>query len=73
MTSGMKKLNEDEQVKVEIAKEVIIKLREAEDIIYASLVKEIGIDTDWLYDYVFNINSIDNDEYTSLVRSKLFK
>jgi len=69
----MKKLNEDEQVKVEIAKEVIIKLREAEDIIYASLVKEIGIDTDWLYDYVFNINSIDNDEYTSLVRSKLFK
>lgn len=73
MTSGMKKLNEDEQVKVEIAKEVIIKLREAEDKIYANLVKEIGIDTDWLYDYVFNINSTDNDEYTSLVRSKLFK
>lgn len=73
MTSGMKRLNEDEQVRVEIAKEAIIKLREAEDIIYANLIKEVGIDNDWLYDYIFNINSTDNDEYTSLVRSKLFK
>ena len=69
----MKKLNEDEQVKVEIAKEAIIQLREAQDIIYANLVEEVGVDTEWLFDYIYNINSADGEEFTSFVKSKLFK
>ena len=73
MIIGMKKLDEDEQIKIEIAKEAINKLQEAEALIYANIVKELGEDNDWLHDYIFNCSSTDNDEYTSLVRSKLFK
>ena len=73
MIPGMNKLNEDERVKVEISKGAISKLREAEDLIYANLVKEVGIDNDWLYDYIFNCNTNDNDEYTTMVRNNIFK
>lgn len=69
----MKKLNEDEQVKVEIAKEAIIQLREAQDIIYANLVEEVGVDTEWLFDYIFNCDTNDNDDYTTMVRNNIFK
>jgi hypothetical protein len=69
----MKKLNKDEQVKLEIAKEAMIKLREVETLIYDHLVKDLGRDNDWLYDYIFNCNSTDNDVYTVMVRDKIFK
>jgi hypothetical protein len=73
MIPGMNKLNEDERVRVEISKEAISKLREAEDLIYANLVKEVGIDNNWLYDYIFNCDTNDNDEYTTMVRNNIFK
>ena len=57
----MKKLNKDEQAKVESAKESINKLQEAQDLIYAYLVKELDGDNDWLYDYVFNASTIDDE------------
>jgi hypothetical protein len=73
MIPGMNKLNEDERVKVEISKGAISKLREAEDLIYANLVKEVGIDNNWLYDYIFNCDTNDNDVYTTMVRNNIFK
>jgi len=68
----MKKLNKDEQAKVESAKESINKLQEAQDLIYAYLVKELDSDNDWLYDYVFNASTID-DEYVLMVKDHLFE
>jgi len=68
----MKKLNQIQQLKVEAAKEAIVKLQEAEEIIYSSLVNEIGEDNDWLYDYVFNCAS-DDDSYTLRVKNEIFE
>jgi hypothetical protein len=69
----MKKLNQTQRLKVETAKEAIVKLQQAEEIIYNNLVEEIGEDNDWLYDYVFNCVSSDDDTYTTRVRSEIFK
>ena len=68
----MKKLNQIQQLKVETAKEAIVKLQEAEEIIYSNLVDEIGEDNDWLYDYIFNCASSD-DSYTLRVKNEIFE
>jgi hypothetical protein len=68
----MKKLNQIQQLKVETAKEAIVKLQQAEEIIYSNLVDEIGEDNDWLYDYVFNCVS-DDDAYTLRVKGEIFE
>lgn len=69
----MKKLNQQQQQKVETAKEAIVKLQQAEEIIYNNLVEEIGEDNDWLYDYIFNCVSEDNDAYTLRVKNEIFE
>jgi hypothetical protein len=67
----MKKLNQEQQTKVETARAAVIKLQEAQEIIYSDLTKEIGWDNDWLYDYMFNCST--EDEYTFKVRSEIYE
>jgi hypothetical protein len=67
----MKKLNQEQQTKVETARAAVIKLQEAQEIIYSDLTKEIGWDNDWLYDYMFNCST--EDEYTLKVRSEIYE
>jgi hypothetical protein len=67
----MKKLNKEQQTKVEAAREAVIKLQEAQELIYSELTDEIGWDNDWLYDYIFNCSS--EDEYTTKVRREIFE
>ncbi|MEN9512540.1 MAG: hypothetical protein RJB16_300 [Bacteroidota bacterium] len=69
----MKKLNQIQQLKVETAKEAIVKLQEAEEIIYSNLVNEIGEDNDWLYDYIFNCSTFADDAYTNRVKNEIFE
>ena len=67
----MKKLNQDQQTKVETAKEAVIKLQKEQENIYADLTKDIGWDNDWLYDYIFNCS--EEDEYAIKVRGEIFE
>ena len=67
----MKKLNKEEQNKVEIAREAVISLQNAQDEVYTNLSKEINWDNDWLYDYVFNCAA--DDTYTTKVRGEIFE
>lgn len=67
----MKKLNQEQQTKVETARAAVIKLQEAQEIIYSDLTKEIGWDNDWLYDYMFNCST--EDEYTLKVKGEIFE
>ena len=67
----MKKLNKEQQAKVETAKQAVTKLQEAQNILYSRLVDEIGWDNDWLYDYIFNCS--EEDEYSSKVRGEIFE
>ena len=67
----MKKLNQEQQAKVEIARKAVIQLQQAQEIIYSDLTKEIGWDNDWLYDYMFNCST--EDEYTLKVRSEIYE
>lgn len=67
----MKKLNQEQQTKVETAKKAVIKLQEAQETIYADLCKEIGWDNDWLYDYIYNCST--EDEYSIKVRGEIFE
>ena len=67
----MKKLNKEQQLKVENSREAIRKLQEAELIIYNNLAHELDLDNDWLYDYVFNCS--DESDYTNMVRNEIFK
>jgi hypothetical protein len=67
----MKKLNQTQQELVENARAQIKHLQETESIIYESLVNEIGLDNNWLYDYVFNCQIEDN--YSEMVKSEIFE
>ena len=67
----MKKLNQEQQTKVETERAAVIKLQEAQEIIYSDLTKEIGWDNDWLYDYMFNCS--EEDEYAIKVRGEIFE
>jgi len=67
----MKKLNQEQQAKVEIAREEIIKLQQAQELIYSELTEELGWDNDWLYDYMFNCST--EGEYTLKVRSEIYE
>lgn len=67
----MKKLNTEEQEKVEIAREAIANLQNAQSVIYEQLSNEIGWDNDWLYDYVYNCS--EEDSYASKVRGEIFE
>jgi hypothetical protein len=67
----MKKLNQEQQTKVETERAAVIKLQEAQENIYADLTKEIGWDNDWLYDYIFNCS--EEDEYAIKVRGEIFE
>ena len=67
----MKKLNEIQRQRVETAKEAITKLQEAEAIIYSDLIKEVDLDNDWLYDYIFNCAT--EDDYSAMVRKEIFE
>ena len=69
----MKKLNQAQQLKVENAKKAIDRLQAAEEIIYSALIDDLGEDSDWLYDYVFNCTSTSTDEYTTRVRNEIFE
>ena len=68
----MKKLNQIQQQKVETAKSAIVKLQEAQEVIYTTLTADLGEDNDWLYDYVFNCPS-DDDSYTLRVKGEIFE
>ena len=71
----MKKLNKDQRAKIESTKEAIVKFQEAQTFLYNHIVTELNSegceDSDWLHDYVFNCTT--DDEYTSMVRDKLFE
>ena len=67
----MNKLNKEQQLKVENSREAIRKLQEAELIIYNNLAEEVGLDDDWLYDYVFNCTQ--EDDYTNMVKKEIFQ
>jgi hypothetical protein len=67
----MKKLNQEQQAKVETAREAIIKLQQAQELIYSELTEELGWDNDWLYDYLFNCST--EDEYTLNVKGEIFE
>jgi hypothetical protein len=67
----MKKLNQTQQELVENARAQIKHLQETESIIYESLVNEIGLDNNWLYDYVFNCQIEDN--YSEMVKGEIFE
>jgi hypothetical protein len=78
----MKKLNQAQREKVETARSLIIKLQEAEEIVYNNVISEIitnlDIDTDqgrahdYLFDYLFNCSDEDSD-LTQLVKQKIFE
>jgi uncharacterized circularly permuted ATP-grasp superfamily protein len=67
----MNKLNQQQQEKLEIARQSIIKLQKEETIIYDNLTEEIGEDNDWIFDYVFNC--VEESEYTNTVRNQIFE
>jgi hypothetical protein len=67
----MNKLNQQQQEKLEIARQSIIKLQKQETIIYDNLTEEIGEDNDWIFDYVFNC--AEESEYTNTVRNQIFE
>jgi len=67
----MKKLNQTQQELVENARAQIKHLQETESIIYESLVNKIGLDNNWLYDYVFNCQIEDN--YSEMVKGEIFE
>jgi hypothetical protein len=67
----MNKLNQQQQEKLEIARQSIIKLQKEETIIYDNLTEEIGEDNDWIFDYVFNC--AEESEYTNTVRNQIFE
>ena len=67
----MKKLNQEQQERVEAARKTIMHLQEAQTIIYNNLTKELDWDNDWLYDYMFNC--AEDDAYSVHVRSEIFE
>jgi hypothetical protein len=67
----MKKLNQEQQAKVETAREAVIKLQQAQELIYSELTEELGWDNDWIYDYIFNC--AEENEYTNIVRNQIFE
>lgn len=67
----MKKLNQALQEKVETARAAIKQLQDAEAIIYDSLCRDVELDNDWLYDYVFNCAT--EDDYSAMVRKEIFE
>ena len=67
----MKKLNKEQQEKVECAREAIGKLQEAEELIYNNLADELEQDNDWLYDYIFNCR--EEDDYSAHVKKEIFE
>lgn len=67
----MKKLNQEQQTKVETAKKAVVELQKAQENIYGDLTREIGWDNDWLYDYIFNCSV--EDEYSIKVRGEIFE
>jgi DNA polymerase II large subunit len=69
----MKKLNQTQQLKVENVKRAIDRLQEAEEIIYSTLIDDLGGDSDWLYDYVFNCKLTDSSEYITRVKNEIFE
>jgi len=69
----MKKLNQTQQLKVENVKKAIDRLQAAEEIIYSTLIDDLGEDSDWLYDYVFNCKLTDSSEYITRVKNEIFE
>lgn len=75
----MNKLNKEQKEKVEVVREAVKKLQEAENLIYLNLVNEVGandcspiiVDDDWLYDYIFNCS--EENDYTNAVRERIFE
>lgn len=71
MIYGMNKLNQQQQEKLEIARQTVIKLQKEEAVIYDNVTEEIGEDNDWIYDYIFNC--AEENEYTNTVRNQIFE
>jgi hypothetical protein len=69
----MKKLNQIQQLKVENTKKAIDRLQAAEEIIYSTLIDDLGQDSDWLYDYIFNCSTFADDAYTNRVKNEIFE
>ena len=67
----MNKLNQQQQEKLEIARQTVIKLQKEEAVIYDNVTEEIGEDNDWIYDYIFNC--AEENEYTNTVRNQIFE
>lgn len=69
--NAMKKLNKEQQEKLEIARQEVIKLQKEEFAIYDNVTEQIGEDNDWIYDYLFNCS--EENEYTNTVRNQIFE
>lgn len=67
----MNKLNKEQQEKLEVARQAVIKLQKEETTIYDNIIEEIGEDNDWIYDYIFNCT--EENEYTNIVRDQIFQ
>jgi hypothetical protein len=67
----MNKLNQQQQEKLEIARQAVIKLQKEEAVIYNNVTEEIGEDNDWIYDYIFNCT--EENDYTNTVRNQIFE
>lgn len=70
----MKKLNDEQIVKIESTRCAIQKLTKIQECGYNILCEECGFDPDdsWLYDYIFNCDESRSDEYTQMVKEKVY-
>jgi hypothetical protein len=66
-----KKLNKNDQTKVETTRQSIIQLQEAQNLLYSRLIDELGQDSDWMHDYIYNCTT--EDAYTLKVRGEIFE
>jgi len=66
----MNQLNEAQKKLIEDTKDSIKSFQIAQDSVYESLVKILGLDNDWLFDYIYNCEEA--DDYASFIKSKLY-
>jgi len=72
MTPTMNKLSQTDKDLVDKCKEVISSYTEQQNKAYEELCTKLGHDSEWLFDYIYNTYTDDN-EYTKFVLTNLFE
>ena len=71
-----KKLNKEQRVLVEAAKESILILQNNQDKIFDKLVEHLNIEDDldinWIFDFIYNTDELSSDYY-KMVESSIFE